>query len=267
VSGGSFDRYQGEFDVGGPANKEGTVLWRLTGLVRDGGTQVDFAKDNRVFIAPAVTFKPNEDTTITLLANYQKEKNGWGLQFLPASGTAYPNAGRTIPVNRFVGEPNFDRFDTEMASVGYLFAHDINDVLTFRQNLRYSRMHNESDSFYGAGYLDEAAGLLARGGGSSDSTIGSFAVDNQLQGKFVTGILSHTTLLGIDYRNTSFTDIGTAYGTLPIDVFNPVYANAWLKGPVYDDYRSMRRTRSSSAGSRSSSAAGRILRRPVATTT
>lgn len=72
ISGGSFNRYQGQFDMGGPANKEGTVLWRLTGVVRDGGTQVDFTKDNRVFIAPAVTFKPNEDTTITILANYQK---------------------------------------------------------------------------------------------------------------------------------------------------------------------------------------------------
>ncbi len=236
VSGGSFDRYQGEFDVGGPANKEGTVLWRLTGMVRDGGTQVDFAKDNRVFIAPAVTFKPNEDTTLTLLANYQKEKNGWGLQFLPASGTAYPNAGRTIPINRFVGEPNFDRFDTEMASVGYLFAHNINDALTFRQNLRYSWLHNESDSINGGGYLDEASGLLNRSGGSSVSNLGSFALDNQLQGKFTTGILSHTTLFGIDYRNTSLTDVNRLYGADPINVFSPVYTNAVVRGDLYQDY-------------------------------
>ncbi|MFQ3460006.1 TonB-dependent receptor plug domain-containing protein, partial [Bradyrhizobium sp. UFLA01-814] len=82
LSGGSFNRYQGEFDIGGRANKEGTVLWRLTGVARDGETQVDYTKDNRVFIAPAVTVKPNEDTTITFLANYQKERTGWGLQFL-----------------------------------------------------------------------------------------------------------------------------------------------------------------------------------------
>ena len=54
----------------------------------------------------------------------------------------YPNNGRTIPVSRFIGEPNFNQFDTEQASVGYLFAHNINDALTFRQNLRYSWMHN-----------------------------------------------------------------------------------------------------------------------------
>jgi iron complex outermembrane recepter protein len=237
VSGGSFDRYQGEFDVGGPANKEGTVLWRLTGLVRDGGTQVDFAKDNRVFIAPAVTFKPNEDTTLTVLANYQKEKNGWGLQFLPASGTIYPNAGRMIPINFNAGEPGFNRFNTEMASVGYLFAHNINDALTFRQNLKYSWLHNESDSISSGGYLDEASGLLGRYGLSSASTLGSFAIDNQLEGHFTTGLLSHTTLFGIDYRNTSFTDNATFMSADPLNAFNPVYTNTWVRGATYQDYR------------------------------
>ena len=93
--------------------------------------------------------------------------------------------------------------------LGYLLSHDINEAITFRQNLRYSWMHNEQRSFYGTGYAspaDEAAGLMSRYGAGGASTINSFAVDNQLQGKFVTGILSHTTLFGIDYRNTSFRD-------------------------------------------------------------
>lgn len=238
VSGGSFNRYQGQFDLGGPANKEGSVLWRLTGLVRNGDTEVDYAKDNRVFIAPAITVKPNDDTTITLLANYQKENTGWGLQFLPASGTVYPNNGRTIPVSRFIGEPNFNQFDTEQASVGYQFAHNINDALTFRQNLRYSWMHNVQKSFYGLGYADaadEAAGLVSRSGQAGESTTNSFAVDNQLQGKFNTGVLGHTVLFGVDYRNTSFRDFSDLYGTGKLNVFAPVYTNSWTYLGPYDD--------------------------------
>ncbi|MCA6106295.1 TonB-dependent siderophore receptor [Bradyrhizobium cenepequi] len=238
VSGGSFNRYQGQFDVGGAANKEGTVLWRLTGVVRDGETQVDFTKDNRIFIAPAVTFKPNDDTTITLLANYQRDQAGWGLQFLPPSGTVFPNNGRIIPVTFFGGEPNFNQFDTEQSSAGYLLSHDINEAITFRQNLRYSWMHNEQRSFYGTGYAsaaDEAAGLMSRAGSAGDSTINSFAVDNQLQGKFVTGILSHTTLFGMDYRNTSFRDSASSYSTGKINVFAPVYTNTWTYDGPYDD--------------------------------
>ncbi|WP_315837776.1 TonB-dependent siderophore receptor [Bradyrhizobium prioriisuperbiae] len=238
VSGGSFNRYQGQFDMGGSANKDGTVLWRLTGAVRDGETQVDFTKDNRIFIAPAVTFKPNEATTITLLANYQKDTAGWGLQFLPASGTAFANNGRTISNTRFGGEPNFNQFNTELATVGYLFSHDFNDAITFRQNLRYSWMHNEQRSFYGTGYAsaaDEAAGLMSRAGSAGESTINSFAVDNQLQGKFVTGALSHTTLFGIDYRNTSFRDYASTYSTDKINLFAPVYTNSWTDLGLTDD--------------------------------
>lgn len=237
VSGGSFNRYQGQFDMGGPANKEGTVLWRLTGVVRDGETQVDFTKDNRVFIAPAVTFKPNEDTTITLLANYQRDRAGWGLQFLPASGTVWPNNGRIIPVSFFAGVPSFDAFNTEIATVGYQFSHDFNEAITFRQNLRYAYQHNEEKVFYGTGYTDEAAGLLGRSGSTSNSAINSFAIDNQLQGKFTTGFLSHTTLVGIDYRNSSFRD--TAYSVTTsaptINVFAPVYNYDWTLGTASDD--------------------------------
>ncbi|SDC85570.1 iron complex outermembrane recepter protein [Bradyrhizobium brasilense] len=238
LSGGSFNRYQGEFDIGGRANKEGTVLWRLTGVARDGETQVDYTKDNRVFIAPAVTVKPNEDTTITFLANYQKERTGWGLQFLPPSGTVWANNGRYIPNTRFVGEPGFNQFDTEQSSVGYMLSHDFTEALTFRQNLRYSWMHNEQKSFYGTGYAsaaDEAAGLLSRGGAGGSSTIDSFAVDNQLQGKFVTGMLSHTTLFGVDYRNTSFRDMASSYSTGKLNVFAPVYTNSWTNNGPYDD--------------------------------
>lgn len=237
ISGGSFNRYQGQFDMGGPANKEGTVLWRLTGVVRDGETQVDFTKDNRVFIAPAITIKPNEDTTITLLANYQRDRAGWGLQFLPASGTVWPNNGRTIPVSFFAGVPSFDAFNTEIATVGYQLAHNFTDNITFRQNLRYAYQHNEEKVFYGAGYTNEAAGQLARFGSYSNSYINSFAVDNQLQGKFNTGIFSHTTLVGIDYRNTRFRD--TAFGVTTsapeINVFNPVYGYDWTIGAMSDN--------------------------------
>ncbi|MBB4391624.1 iron complex outermembrane receptor protein [Bradyrhizobium sp. ERR14] len=237
ISGGSFNRYQGQFDMGGPANKEGTVLWRLTGVVRDGQTQVDFTKDNRVFIAPAVTFKPNEDTTITLLANYQRDRAGWGLQFLPASGTVWPNNGRTIPVSFFAGVPGFNAFNTEIATAGYHLSHNFTDNITFRQNLRYAYQHNEEKTFYGTGYTDEAAGQLGRFGSYSNSYINSFAVDNQLQGKFNTGILSHTTLVGLDYRNTTFRDTAFAVTTSApeINVFNPVYSYDWALGGMYDN--------------------------------
>jgi iron complex outermembrane receptor protein len=96
-------------------------------------------------------------------------------------------------------------------------------------------MHNVQKSFYGTGYADEAAGLVGREGSAGESTINNFAVDNQLQAKFDTGILRHTVLFGVDYRNTSFRDYADYYTTTPLNVFAPVYTNSWTNLGRYDD--------------------------------
>ncbi|MGD4318193.1 hypothetical protein QT621_27315, partial [Xanthomonas citri pv. citri] len=97
--------------------------------------------------------------------------------------------------------------------------------------------HNEEKVFYGAGYTNEAAGDYARVGSYSNSYINSFAVDNQLQGKFTTGFLRHTVLAGIDYRNTDFRD--TAFGVTTssptVNVFNPVYSYDYAVDAVPSD--------------------------------
>ncbi len=63
---GSYDCKQVAVDVGGPVDKDGKLFYRFTGLARDAGTQVDFMGDNRVYVAPALTWKPDLDTSITL---------------------------------------------------------------------------------------------------------------------------------------------------------------------------------------------------------
>ena len=52
---GNHQRAEALFDVSGPATEDGKVLYRLTGVLLDTDTQVDFTDQKRVFIAPAVT--------------------------------------------------------------------------------------------------------------------------------------------------------------------------------------------------------------------
>jgi iron complex outermembrane receptor protein len=44
----------------------------VVGQVQNGGTQVDFTPDNNYFVAPSVTYKPDADTTFTVLASASK---------------------------------------------------------------------------------------------------------------------------------------------------------------------------------------------------
>lgn len=223
VAGGDFSRAFGQFDFGGPLDPQGQLSYRMTGVIRQSGNQVDFVRDDRVFLAPSFTWRPDADTTLTVLANYQRDRAGWGLQFLPAVGTVFPNAGRFIPRNRFVGIPGQDRFDTDQASIGYEFEHRFSDALIVRQLARYSYLLNDQILAYGGGYTDEAAGILGRAGGTGRSVLGTFAVDNQAQVGFDTGPFAHTALFGLDYRSTRYTEIADSFATDPINVFNPVY--------------------------------------------
>jgi iron complex outermembrane recepter protein len=64
------NRYFG-FDLGGPlavSSDYGKFYYRLAGWTQSGDPQVDDTKNDNYFINPALTWKPNMDTTLTLLA-------------------------------------------------------------------------------------------------------------------------------------------------------------------------------------------------------
>ena len=89
--------------------------------------------------------------------------------------------GRKIPKSRFIGEPDFNDYDTDLGSVGYQFEHRFDEVFTVRQNARYSFLSHDEASFYGGGWLDEAAGLLNRNGGSGDTDLSTSAAVSRVR--------------------------------------------------------------------------------------
>jgi iron complex outermembrane receptor protein len=225
VSAGSFDRYQGQFDMGGTVDEAGVLSYRLTGLFRDGDIDVDFVNDDRIFIAPSLKWQPDADTSLTLLATYQRDKTGWGIQFLPAAGTVFPGLdGKRLPNSRFVGEPEFDEFNPTLAMIGYEFEHRFNDTWMVRQNARYSYLDNDEQlGVFGSG-LDPDGHTYNRYADAGRSNLGNFSVDNQTQATFDTGPLAHTLLMGLDYQYTDHSDWGAQGAVDPLDdIFDPTY--------------------------------------------
>lgn len=225
---GSFSRLQGAFDFGGPVDPGGQVLYRFTGLVRQSQTQVDFMHDDRLFLAPALTFRPSEATTLTVLGQYLRDRNGrTSFNYLPTSGTLFPNPvnGR-LPFNRYAGEPGFDRFDRDQAMIGYALDHRFNDAVSFSQGVRFT----ETDVYLRAlnrnGELLPDNRTLNRAAFRIDATARTLTVDNRLVARFDTGALRHTALIGLDYRNEQTTyNVGRGLAP-PIDIFNPTYGLA-----------------------------------------
>ncbi|MDO6966699.1 TonB-dependent siderophore receptor [Rhizobium alvei] len=197
-------------DFGGPIDKDGVWKYRLTGLYQNGDYHYDFSNDDRLYIAPAVTISPDDGTSLTILGDYSK-RNSTGAK-------GYPT-GADIDLNTFVGEPDFNHFNTRQTDLGYQFEHQFDNGLTFRQNARYTHVRLDYEEVYGGttNPSDPREAFAVYGNATR------FSIDNQLQHEGSWGAFDSKLLVGIDYSHDNARE-NILYGSAPgIDLDNPVY--------------------------------------------
>ncbi|HEY0199298.1 MAG TPA: TonB-dependent siderophore receptor [Rhodanobacter sp.] len=225
------------FDFGGPLNDSGTLLYRLTALARNSDTSTDHIKDDRYYFAPALTWKPDNSTSLTILSRFQKADTVASAGFLPAEGTLLPNPYGKIPRDRFTGEPGQNDYDKTIASIGYSFHHDFASGVAFNQNLRYGKTDVDNNGAnVGAFGLAADQRTLVRYLFPNEDHTKTFGVDNNLQYGFDTGALQHTLLAGVDYRRSN-DDYASAFDfdAPGLDIFDPVYGSP-VTVPAYTSH-------------------------------
>lgn len=216
---GNFNRYQGRFDFSGPVPGHDDLLYRFTGLVRDSGTQIPGTWDDRVYLAPSVTAKLGDDTTLTILSEYTRSKASMWPYYMPN-----PTTGQATNIR--LGDPAFDVLKISQASIGYRLEHRFNPALTFRQNVRIGHARLDGDMIDGLG-LSADGRTLDRYASNFKETLKTFAIDSQIEAKLVTGPVRHTVLAGVDYFRQA-TNFGYSVGTAPsLDLTNPVIGVAF----------------------------------------
>ncbi|MGF0237481.1 TonB-dependent siderophore receptor [Rhodococcus sp. IEGM1300] len=220
---GTFNKKRTTFDLSGPLDDQGVYSYRLAGLYDQADGQIEHTETQRQAISSAFTWRPGEDTSLTFLGHFQKDPKGASYGSVPAYGSVLNSpTGRSIDVDFYDGERDFERSDREYFSLGYLFEHHINDVWTVRQNARYLRSEGDYRSIYN-GSLKADYRTSTRYTIAADVNLDSYALDNQAQAKFDTGPVQHTVLFGADYQNTStHTKSGNGNGPT-LDIFDPVY--------------------------------------------
>jgi iron complex outermembrane receptor protein len=273
---GTYDRAQIQGDMSGLITEDGTFAYRIVGGFRNANTQVDHVNDDRWFIAPSIAWRPSSDTEVTLSLHHQRDDMGLTGQFLPLIGTldvskyvtiynaANPNGVKalannvngTLPHSTYVGETDFDNYNSRQTNVTLSASHKLNDWLQFRHNSRFSDSFVIYKSIYtnfsGLGvktpyYTSQAAVNAATATAVPGSTpvtytgpdriaprtfytsypeVRNYATDNSFQADFATGVLTHTLLGGIDaqdYTQEQTQDQGVA---TPIDLFAPRVFNS-----------------------------------------
>ncbi|WP_342240456.1 TonB-dependent siderophore receptor [Inquilinus sp. OTU3971] len=219
---GNHDRYQGQFDVGGPLDEENRFSWRLTGLFRDSDTQMPAVPDDRAYIAPAFTWRPNEDTTVTILGAYQKDKSGGSLfnYYSPATGL----------LDIRTADPAWNDLDIESVRAGYQIEHRVDSALTLRQSFRYAHVDANTRYVYITGLSDDGTTAYRRAGQDRES-LDTLSVDNQAQLRFDTGPVQHTVLAGLDYTFVDTTNIAGDGAAPDLDLTTRNYGKQHIDMP------------------------------------
>ncbi|MBW8724207.1 MAG: TonB-dependent siderophore receptor [Inquilinus limosus] len=163
--------------------------------------------------APAFTWRPNEDTTVTFLGAYQKDKTGGSLfnYYSPTTGL----------LDIRTADPAWNDLDIESVRAGYQIEHRVDDALTLRQSFRYAHVDANTRYVYITGLSDDGNTVFRRAGQDRES-LDTVSVDNQAQLRFDTGPVQHTLLAGFDY---TFLDTTHIAGDGPAPDFDLITRN------------------------------------------
>lgn len=231
---GSFDRKQVQFDVTGPLSD--TFAARLVGLYRDADMLVHYIPDDRKLIQPSLTWRPDENTNITLIGLYQRDYTGPSA-YDPLAATLYAAPGRRMSPRTELGEPDFDKGPKDDKSLTLLIDEQFNKWLKFHSASRIEGDHTTYGQIYGVYYagssildpfvpdLGDGQSYVPRSLFAYDAHYRSFDSDNSLQIDLGPQWLTQRILVGVDYSDfRQLSRQAFDYLTIaPINIYNPVY--------------------------------------------
>jgi iron complex outermembrane receptor protein len=217
------------FDFGGPvATSSGPskeLFYRLLGTVQGGDTQTAFTPDNRYSIAPSFTYKPDIDTTLTVLASASRtDTRVQG--FLPYIGTVVDAPFGRIPTRLFASDPSVDYHTREQEMIGYQFEKNLTDDLTVRQNARFAHDDVSFQTLLGNGYVGgvPTTAQLSRFNDFASDVANQANLDTQFEYRFTTGAIQHKALVGVDLKSYEVADLQAFdFATPSLNLLNPVY--------------------------------------------
>jgi iron complex outermembrane receptor protein len=200
---------QAAFDIGGRAGEDAGALFRLTGVARAADGNRPYTDNDEYFLAPAMTFQ-NDTTRLTVLASVLGTE-------LPSSRLFYETGGvlTKVPLGT-----SFNTISQTQQQIGYRLEHDLNDMVTLRQNLRYGRIENDSSWLMPTGI--NSGPYIGVYGTSLRENLSMFVADTQVETRFEAGPVRHKVLAGVDYGWGS-TNYGLAYSPLiaPVSLLDP----------------------------------------------
>lgn len=219
---GSYSRVQGAADIGGAINASKTLLWRFNGLIRKSDTYAKNIKNNEIYVAPSLRWKPDDKTDFTILASFEQLDAGSTAQFLPAAGTITATQYGRIARSFLSSDADYDVYSKRQAAIGYSLTRQILPNWSITQNMRYAHLDLDY-RFVTTRALSSDQRTITRQALLQSANYNNVTLDTRSDLKFKTGPVKHELLVGVDFRSDFLANRRGQSNAPSLDLYAPVY--------------------------------------------
>ena len=219
---GSWNHFITKADATGPIVGVDNFFYRVNLSYENSDFWVHNVNDERVFIAPTISWKPSAHTTVTVEASYNHDRNTLYQQAV----VPYDTTVHQFQWGNRSDNPAPYYFFPDTLFAGLTWSQEIADGWTFKQRVSHNQTEfstplNLSTSF---GPLQLTGNTWTVGLGSAQLS-GKTVTDGtvlDLTGHFATGFAKHTLLVGADYYqlrasyDSRYSNPGGPFVTVPL---------------------------------------------------
>jgi iron complex outermembrane receptor protein len=194
---GSYGLTRTTVDATGPVTEDKSVLYRFNGEFYRTDSYRDFVNDRNVLIAPTISFHPIEQFRMNIDFEYQNRAWVDDYPVFPA----FAGGPANLPRSRYLQPTSLYKDNFDKKRIAYDWTYDFLPGWSLTNRLSYSNVGLQTNNTFPLGF-NAATGVLNRNltvnPGFTDK---SFATNLDLKGRFSTGPLAHSILVGFDHFN------------------------------------------------------------------
>ncbi|MDR1723548.1 MAG: TonB-dependent receptor [Tannerella sp.] len=220
---GSYDLYRAMLDLDGLLSRDGKLLYRLNVSGQQKGSHRPYEYNNRYAIAPVITYKPDEQTSLTFEYNFQNAKMSDLGSYYVFSTEGFAK----LPVDFTLLSPGLPPTIINDHNLYLNFQHQLSPQWKVSAQLAYFNYTQEASTIWPN--VVNPDGTMIRNIGNWDAESEMKMGQAFVNGDFTTGSIHHRILAGIDIANKEYyADWGQAHELDTVnggefDVHNPNY--------------------------------------------
>ncbi|GGH05052.1 TonB-dependent siderophore receptor [Silvibacterium dinghuense] len=218
---GSYGHNELNFDFSGPLATR-KLLYRLTGVGFKEGSQTWFIDPQRVAIAPALTWIPDDRTSLTILTNYTYNPTVGAMANLPASGTVLYNPYGKVSPDFYLGDPNYNQTKQSFLELGDVFTRSFDHGWQLGQNYRFTSNKDHAQMIWPE-ELESDMQTLDRYTFDRHTTFTTSNSDQRVSEVWNTGKVTQTFLGGVNYTHFDEHWHWGSGDVESINIFHPKY--------------------------------------------